>query len=464
MSLRFRLNLIITALFLFALLLGVALVIQNTRRAVQDELQSTVNLTSQLLGEAIASLEASGNVSRELALIQRINRLENTRHLCIGIYDRAGKPAAQSSGCVKTEMAAAPAWFTNIVAPDSLALRRSLSAGGARPAKIVVTANPADEITEAWQEASDLLILMVGFWVAANIFVFITIGAAMRPIDTILRGLDGIERGDYKLRLPSFKLPEFARISASFNHMAGALQKSTAENRYLTQKSLDIQEQERRLMARELHDELGQCLSAVQADAVSISRWSQGTAPQVYESAQAIVSISTRVFEVIRGMIKQLRPATLDELGLALTLSQTIDDWNTRHPDQFCRFSARGDLDLNRIDEAVSIHIYRIVQECLTNIERHADAREISVAIESCARAGEIVLRVIDNGCGFDLGVARRGLGLLGMRERVKALEGTLEIKTAPGAGTQVEVHLPVQPAVDSAAVSSPAQHHRYIA
>jgi len=165
-----------------------------------------------------------------------------------------------------------------------------------------------------------------------NVLVFVTLGLAMRPIDTILKDLDGIEHGDYGLPLPAFKLPEFALISSSFNHMAGALEKSMAENRYLTQKSLNIQEQERRLMARELHDELGQCLSAVKADAVSIVKCSQGLALQVHESAQAIVSLSTRVFEVIRGMTQQLRPATLDELGLRLTLGQTIDEWNTRHP------------------------------------------------------------------------------------------------------------------------------------
>jgi two-component system sensor histidine kinase UhpB len=446
MSLRVRLNLFITGLFLLALLLGIALVIHNTRRAVQEELQSTTNLTLQLLGETIASLEATGGTYGWPRMVKHLNALEKTRHLCVGIYDQEGAPSAQSSGCTGTQKAAAPMWFRQIVAPNSLDLRRSLLVDDEPRIEIVMTADPADEITEAWAEASDLLILMVGFWLAANVLVFITIGIAMRPIDTILKGLEGIERGDYQLRLPAFKLPEFAQISASFNHMAGALERSTVENRYLTQKSLDIQEQERRLMARELHDELGQCLSAVKADAVSIAKWSQGVAPQVYESAQAIVSVSSRVFEVIRGMIKQLRPATLDELGLAITLGQTIDDWNARHPDQFCRFTTCGDVDLNRLDETVNIHIYRIVQECLTNIERHAQAQTLAVHIETCADKRQLHLRITDDGRGFDLGSARRGLGLLGMRERAKALSSALEIKTAPGEGTCVEVWLPIRP------------------
>jgi two-component system sensor histidine kinase UhpB len=452
MSLRFRLTLFITGLFLLALVLGIALVIHNTRRAVQDELQSAASLTLQLLGETIASLEATDAADARSRLVERVNALENTRHLCVGIYDQESDPSAEGSGCTNSKATAAPGWFRRIVAPNSLDLRRALSVNGVRQTEIVVSADPADEISEAWQEASDLLVLMVAFWIAANALVFITIGFAMRPIDTILKGLDGIERGDYRLRLPVFRLPEFARISASFNHMAGALEKSTDENRYLTQKSLDIQEQERRLMARELHDELGQCLSAVKADAVLISKCSQGVAPQVYESAQAILSVSSRVFEVIRGMIKQLRPATLDELGLAVTLGQAIDDWNARHPHQFCRFSTEGDVGLNRLGEAVNIHVYRIVQECLTNVERHAQARELAVRIETSAQDRQLRLRISDDGCGFDLSTSRRGLGLLGMRERANALGGTFEIQTAPGEGSRVEVCLPISQATDKTA------------
>ncbi|MBA2408788.1 MAG: sensor histidine kinase [Gammaproteobacteria bacterium] len=452
MSLRFHLNLLITLLFLLALLLALFLAINNTRRAVQDELHSTVALTVQLLGETIAALEPHGNPRARARLVERIDALENIRHLCIGLYGEKGAPPVQSRGCAGARTATAPGWFRNLLARQKLEFRRSITLDSPPHSQLVVYADPADEISEAWQDTSDLLILMVGFWLAANLVVFVTLGAAMRPIDTILKGLDGIERGHYRLRLPVFRLPEFARISASFNHMAGALEKSTAENRYLTQKSLAIQEEERRLMARELHDELGQCLSAVQADAVSISKWSRGgVAPQVHESAQAIVSVSSRVFEVIRSMIKRLRPATLDELGLVITLGQTIDDWNTRHPEQFCRLQHRGEVDLNSLDDTVSIHVYRIVQECLTNIERHARAEQLSVEIETSARAGELRLRVTDDGCGFETRATRTGLGLIGMRERASVLGGAFEIETAPGEGTRVVVCLPLRPVWEQA-------------
>ena len=445
MSLRFHLNLLITLLFLLALLLALFLAINNTRRAVQDELQSTVALTVQLLGETIAALEPQGNPRARARLVESIDALENIRHLCIGLYGEKGAPPVQSRGCAGAKTARAPGWFRNLLARQKLEFRRSITLDSVPYSQLVVYADPADEISEAWQDTSDLLILMVGFWLAANLVVFVTLGAAMRPIDTILKGLDGIERGNYRLRLPVFTLPEFARISSSFNHMAGALEKSTAENRYLTQKSLAIQEEERRLMARELHDELGQCLSAVQADAVSISKWSRGVAPQVHESAQAIVSVSSRVFEVIRNMIKRLRPATLDELGLVSTLGQTIDDWNGRHPEQFCRLRLGGEVDLNSLDDTVSIHVYRIVQECLTNIERHTRAEQASVEIETSARTGDLRLCVTDDGCGFDMRVSRTGLGLIGMRERASMLGGAFEIETAPGEGTRVITCLPLR-------------------
>jgi two-component system, NarL family, sensor histidine kinase UhpB len=445
LSLRARLNLFITVLFLLALMLGVVLVIHNTRRAVQDELESTAHLTLQLLGDTIVSSRVAGTATNDPDLVARINALGNVRHLCVAIYDEQGQPSPRSRDCTRAKRPAVPAWFQRIVAPEALEFRRSLEIDDARRFEIVVRADPSDEISEAWQEASALLILMVGFWAAANVLVFITLGVAVKPIDTILEGLDGIERGDYRRRLPAFKLPEFTRISASFNHMADALETSRAENRTLTQKTLAIQEQERRVMARELHDELGQCLSAVKADAVTIAKWSNGVAPQVYESAQAIVSVSSRVFEIIRGMIKRLRPAALDELGLIITLGQTIDEWNLRHPDRFCRFTTRGDVDLNALDETVNIHLYRIVQEGLANVERHAQAREVAVLIQASTREDRLLLKITDDGQGFEPRQPHHGLGLLGIRERADALGGGLEIETAPSAGTTIKISVPLE-------------------
>jgi signal transduction histidine kinase len=219
------------------------------------------------------------------------------------------------------------------------------------------------------------------------------------------------------------------------------LAQTLTENRLLTQKYLLVQEEERRNLARELHDELGQCLNAIKLDAVSICDLSKGTQREIERSASSIVEISNHVYEVVRSMMQRLRPAALDALGLRDAVSDLVDQWRRRNPSVMCAFEADGDL--SELGELTNITLYRLVQECLTNVAKHSGATHVYVGVAR-ASTGEVRATVRDNGRGMDVNVKRSGLGLVGLRERVEALHGRLELAGAPGTGVHVTAWLPV--------------------
>jgi PAS domain S-box-containing protein len=215
------------------------------------------------------------------------------------------------------------------------------------------------------------------------------------------------------------------------------------ENRRLTRRLFTVQESERRHLARELHDELGQWLTAIQADAQAIHCVSCKT-PDVCatcdESAKAIVSGASQIHRVVRRILRRLRPAVLDQLGLTDSLKEIVGQWRTHHPEVFCELKLEGALD--DLHETINITLYRTVQEALTNISSHADARRVSINL--CREPEHILLSVTDDGLGMDMHLPSLGLGLLGMRERAIAAEGEFSFASKPGQGLRIDVKLPL--------------------
>jgi len=219
------------------------------------------------------------------------------------------------------------------------------------------------------------------------------------------------------------------------------LAETLTENRLLSQKYLLVQEEERRNLAREMHDELGQCLNAIKLDAVSICELSRGVQLEIERSAGSIIEISNHVYEVVRSIMQRLRPAALDALGLRDAVADLVDQWRRRNPNVMCAFEADGDL--SGLGELTNITVYRLVQECLTNVTKHSGATHVYVGV-SRVSATDVRATVRDNGRGRDAHAKRSGLGLVGLRERVEALRGRLELAGAPGAGVHVTAWLPV--------------------
>ena len=443
MSLRFRLNLLITLLFALILLAGSFYVINNARAAVNEEMQSVSKLTLQLIEIALMSNTASNTSESQQSVLENIANLESTRHLEIELYKTGNIGSMVPVRIIQTINAQAPEWFIRMVKPQPVEYRRVFRESETAYTEILIRANPSDEITEVWNETKGALGLLVLFAVLANILVYVSLGRGLAPIELILQGLDGIEQGEYQRRLPKFKFPEFSKISEKFNNMAEVLQTSRDENRLLTQKSLAIQEDERRILAQELHDEFGQSITAIKAVLASLEQMKHQDSEMLKNSARTIGTFSDRMYEVARRMMRQLRPAILDEFGLILALQDMIDDWNSRHEDVFCHFEFKGNFD--ELGEEVNISIYRVIQESLTNIVKHAQATDVTVCLNRVENDSSydlgVELLIKDNGIGFDE-TTPRGLGLLGMRERIEALKGSFEMNSGINQGVEIIVSL----------------------
>jgi PAS domain S-box-containing protein len=223
--------------------------------------------------------------------------------------------------------------------------------------------------------------------------------------------------------------------------MQSELGNALEENRRLSQRSMQVQEEERRNLARELHDELGQSLNAIKVDAVTI-RDSSGNAAEVERGAKSIIEVSGQVYDVVRSLMQRLRPVALDELGLRSAVEYGIEQWQRRHPAVRCSFALEGELD--DLSEQVNITLYRLAQECLTNVAKHGQATQLSIALMR-ESPREVTFSCEDNGQGFDTSLRRQGLGLVGLRERVEALGGHFDLHSAPGRGTRVRASIPVK-------------------
>lgn len=218
------------------------------------------------------------------------------------------------------------------------------------------------------------------------------------------------------------------------------------ENRQLTQNLFKLQEEERRHLARELHDEMGQWLTAIYAEAKAISN-SVSRDSAIHSGAQAISDSVGKMHDVVHDLLHQLRPALLDILGLADSLRELKKQWCSHHPETSCELVLEGEFE--GLSETVNITIYRIVQEALSNAGSHAHASRVQVRLsrvqDETAATDTLWLSVEDNGRGYNPDQQSGGLGLLGMRERIIAAGGEFTSRSAPGHGTHIDVRLPLK-------------------
>ena len=217
-----------------------------------------------------------------------------------------------------------------------------------------------------------------------------------------------------------------------------------AENQRLAQQYVDMQESERKALARDLHDELGQYLNVIKLDAVSIRDAARPDDALVKGAARAMIDTVDRVYAVVASLIRQLRPAGFDELGVAAALEHCLNDWRARLPGTAIEVSI--DTDLGALDELRALTLFRLVQEAMNNVARHSNATRVDVRIvrRSDSKAREFIdASIADNGRVMDLDAPRLGLGLVGMRERAAACGGSLKLSSHVGAGLVVFASLP---------------------
>jgi len=440
MSLRYQINLRIFLSALCILILGGSIAIWQARHAVSDEVDSSIKLAQQLI--KIGFVENNKSSQESLQWLSRLNGLQETRHLNIQLKAVTGKIL---SSVQKRRVTAPedrpPVWFIKLVNDSPIEIEFPLSTVDGKQLSIVIQANPIDEITEVWGESLVFFISLSLLTFLTFIMVNLVFRQTLQPIEQIVAGLRRIEIENYEQKLPDFAVQEFDEIGCAINQMASNLKCSQYDNRALTKHTLEIQEEERQRLAQELHDELGQSLTAIKVMAVTAAH----PKSDINFISESITEICDHLIGVVRTMMHHLHPLVLVELGLTAALEEQVQLWQKRSPE--LQIVMQCEKEIDKLDKKITIQVFRVIQECLTNIVRHAQAQNVTIKLllNHQEEQKQLHLFVSDNGRGCDMNQLKTGFGLRSIQERIKSLEGVVEIKSTSGEGMHLTANIPLK-------------------
>jgi len=432
MSLRGLINLRIIMAAIIIMMIGGATAVWQARQSVAKEVESSINLALQMIEFGFAQMPSSNRYGNNW--LPQISALQQVRHIQISIAEEGKEPIEFFTKKKLTEKEEnPPRWFINAVMTDYLTADYDITTSDGSVKTLLIEADPMDEIIEAWGESLAFFWSTVAMLAAIFFAINLVFHSMLKAVQSILSGLREVESGQYGNILPSSKISEFDAISAEINAMSAALKMAEESNQALALHTIQIQETERQTMSRELHDEMGQSLTAIKAMAVT----SKQPNVDITLVADSIIDVCNHLSVVVRSMMRTLHPLSLAELGLEATLTDLITEWRRRNSD--LEIQLDYDTALEQLDNKVAIHVYRIVQECLTNVVRHAQASKVNVSLGFTSERVEI--NVVDNGIG---GKAEAlGFGVLGMRERVESLGGKFTFNSEENKGVQVKAWMP---------------------
>ncbi len=438
MSLRFQISLRILLISLCILILGGTIAILQARNAVNKEVDSSINLAMQLIKIGLRATHSSR--MNETDWMYRLSTLDQTRHLNIQLKKPSGSVLNITRKHFLPEQEDMPPdWFVNLVVSDYPEAEYQLATFDNKALILIIQANPLDEITEVWQESIVFFSTILALVLLTFLAVHLVFNKTLLAITTIVANLKLIETGEYKKKLPEFATHEYDSIARAINHMTSELDKTQQQNRALTQHSLEIQEEERQRLSQELHDELGQSLTAIKVMAVSAAHKDTDTK----KITATIVEICDHLMVVVRAMMQQLHPLVLTELGLKATLEDLLIHWLEINPGM--SFTLQYDDKVDFLERKITIQLFRVIQECLTNVIRHANASCVTIELNVTTDIDKLHLLVIDNGQGCKLDDIGSGFGLLGMKERIRSLGGKLDMQSQPGEGMKISIQIPIE-------------------
>ncbi len=447
MSLRLKINLIFSVLtiLIFSVLISVELA--ATRASVREEMEASGRIAAQLLGRIG---DYYGDDLTELAgFLQTTGRV---RANDIRLYDGSGALLYESPPSLYKAGRDAPAWYAALIRPPKIEQVIRL-----QQAHLVVSTNPTRAILDGWDNLRDIVLAQITLLALADLLIFWLVGRWIAPLERIERGLSEIEQGDHHVRLPPLPGKEAGQMGRAFNRMAQAVEdniqvrQASAE----AQARLDAQrdftqllhariEEERAALARELHDELGQSLTAIRSIAKSMMQHPNMAGGPLERHAQMLFDTAGMTSDAMRRMIPRLRPIQLEGMGLVDAVRDLLTETQQNHPE--VKFDLSVDGGLPPLEDAMELSAYRIVQEAVTNVVRHAQATRAQVSLRVDGPVLEIL--IADNGKGA-IRLQREGhYGVRGMQERAAAHDGEVTFGTAAGGGLAVRVRLPVKEGV----------------
>lgn len=552
-------------MLLFIVVLSVV-IMYASKQSIQEGVESAHDVTLQLLDSVIiSSSQNPGWGDTHLVMKDYLEDLGRVRSNKIFLYDLQSNLLYKSPDSTYRKNETPPSWFIKFLAPAAMEEMRLIRFG-----RLIVRSDPIAAIKEAWAVMSQLFYITVIFIIFLNLIIYFLLGRWLQPMNPMMNALVSMGEGNFNVRLPRFKVPDFDLIAKNFNIMGSSLEKSIEENKRLgliaqqtadavmihdqkrkitfwnksaenifgyksteiigknisilepetsnqkankiyqklsniiinyetqrktksgklvdvsisrsplvdpssnkvvgdivsmrdiTEKIKAIQsekelqqnreltaiiqehvEDERKSLARELHDELGQYVSAIKIFTQNIVNRSKGQDKVIEESASTVMSAANQIYDGMHNIIRKLRPGALDNLGL----SETIHDFVNTSQEQYKGLKIDFDIsgDINNLGEMININIYRIIQESMNNCIKHARASKVILNISRSAK--NIKILFTDNGVGFSKEILKNSkqFGLVGIEERVKSLRGNFKLDSAPKKGTTLKIQIPLE-------------------
>lgn len=452
MDLKWLLVRRITLVVLLCFIAGTGIALYLSAREAQQQNLVLTDLAQRHLELQLSRIQRSTQLAERFPDWDLISSFGLSPGQCVDFH---GQDASKNrSSCAGFDTRSPPpAWFLEFYRQyinNRLSVRRTLVYRDVTHGEISASFQPAAIASTAWSTISPLLGAAALLAAVLCFVTYLVVDRALRPAQQILDGLNKLASGDLGTRLPRFELSELDRISHVFNTVTAELEKTTTERSEFARRLIDAQERERLHLARELHDEIAQQLAALNALAACIRGSAKNEAPHLIGEIRELETRTAQLMINLRRTLSYLRPQELDNLGLVSGLRALVENYNqnAKGRTQYT-IDVGNDISVPTID--MSAHVYRIVQEALTNATKHSNARNVTVCVQEHggANASQMRISVIDDGTGQESGVdgdVASGLGLIGIRERTAALNGTLEAGPLADGGFKLELNFPTRP------------------
>ena len=442
MSLRLKIQLILGALVLLFVGALAAVQLVAMRDAIKEEVVAANRVATQLLRRT-GWLHAAQGTPAMVAYLEGLGRV---RANDIALSDAQGRTLYRSPPSPYKAGRDAPDWFTALVGPEPSVQTVQFADG-----RLEIRANASRAVLDAWDSLASMAAIALALLLVLNLGVFWLLGRTVRPFARIVEALDTLQGGRLDVRLPPLPGREAGAMGRAFNRMVDALhghietekravraEGQLSEQRELAHWLEHRLDQERRAIARELHDELGQSVTAMRAMALSLAGRAQG---EDARAARLIADECARLYDAMHGIIPRLAPMVLDHLGLADALQDLAARTRAAHPG--LRLELDGVADCPPLSPDAALTVLRAAQEGITNALRHGGARTLRLALRAQDHA--LCLTLDDDGRGLGAGAAPGAPGHHGLRwltERAQALGGGLTLAPRPDAPTGLRLSL----------------------
>jgi two-component system sensor histidine kinase UhpB len=433
MSLRLRTLCAVALVLLIGSVTGIAVADWQAGQVLREELDAALAGGRQAVAGALRAHPPSGD---DDATLRRIVRgFDGDRHVGATLVDPTGRVIARS---IPLKARTSPAWFA---AAFRFPVRPIAISEPASRASVMLRPVFADDVGAIWSEFVELTLVLAASWGAACAMIWLTVGHALKPLSEFGAAFQRIGSGDYDARVGEHGPIELVRLGRGVNAMTARLGSMHVRTQALETQLSTLQDEERADLARDLHDEIGPHLFAVNVDAAMVRRLIEESHPDEALGQVAAIEASVGHMQtLVRDILGRLRPTELVELGLVEAIGELVSFWRSRRP------AIRFDVCLapvERLPLRVSETIYRVVQEGLNNAVRHGLPHEVRLTLQP-PLDGFVVVEVADDGAAAKP-ASTQGYGLIGMRERVAAANGKLTIDQGErGSGWTIRVQLPL--------------------